>query len=58
MREHLYLTNVVIVTINGGMDDNHYATNLQLKFNNGHTHVGIPTISITSDILGYNDNVK
>ena len=26
--------------------------------NNGYTHVGIPTISITSDVLGYDDNVK
>ena len=32
MREHLYSMNVVIVIINGGMDDTHYATNLQLKF--------------------------
>ena len=32
MREHLYSMNVVIVKINGGMDDTHYATNLQLKF--------------------------
>ena len=32
MREHLHSTNVTNVTINGGMDDTHYATNLQLKF--------------------------
>ena len=28
------------------------------NLNNGYTHVGIQTISITSDVLGYDDNVK
>ena len=32
MREHLYSMSVVIVTIDGGMDNTHYAINLQLKF--------------------------
>ena len=31
MREHLYLMNVTNVTVNGGMDDAHYATNIQPK---------------------------
>ena len=28
------------------------------NLNNGYTHVGIKTISITSDVLGYDENVK
>ena len=32
MIEHLYSVSAVIVTINGGMDDDHYVTNLQSKF--------------------------
>ena len=28
------------------------------NLNNGYTHVGIQNISITSDVLGYDDNVK
>ena len=32
MREHLYSVSVVIVTINGEMDDTHYATNFESKF--------------------------
>ena len=43
MRKHHYSMSVVIVTINGGMDD---------------THVGIQTILITSDILGYDIRIK
>ena len=31
MREHLYLMNVTNVKINRGMDDTHYATNIQPK---------------------------
>ena len=46
MREHLYSMNVVIVTINGEMDDTHYAIM---------NHKGAHFISITSDILGYNE---
>ena len=30
--EHLYSMSVVVVTINGGMDDTHHATNLQPRF--------------------------
>ena len=32
MREYLYSMSVMIVTINGRMDDTHHATNLQSKF--------------------------
>ena len=28
------------------------------NFDNGYTHMGIPTISITSDVLGYDNNIK
>ena len=28
------------------------------NLDNGYTHVGIQTISITSDVLGYDGNVK
>ena len=54
MKEHLYSMSVVIVTINGGMDDTHYATN----FHGWCSRLTTPTISITSDILGYDVSVK
>ena len=31
VREHLYSTSVVIITVNGEMDDSDYATNDQQK---------------------------
>ena len=46
--------SVVIVTIHGGMDDTHYATN----FHGWCSRLTTPTISITSDILGYDVSVK
>ena len=30
-REHLYSTSVVIVTINGGIDDTHYAASINIE---------------------------
>ena len=54
MKERLYSMSVVIVTINGGMDDTHYATN----FHGWCSRLTTPTISITSDILGYDVSVK
>ena len=54
-REHLYSTSVVIVTINGGMDDTGYTTSIQSKFKRWVYSVYSPIITITLDILDFLD---
>ena len=57
-RERLYLMSVVIVTINGWMDDTHYATNFKSNFHGRCSQTTTPSISILLDILGYDVSVK
>ena len=47
-KQRLYSTSVEVATINGEMDDTDDVANDLI----------LPTVSITSDVLGYDDNVK
>ena len=61
MRESLYSVSAMIVTINGGMDDTHYAANFGSKFHDRCSQTNTPSVSITSDVLGlfrYDGSIK
>ena len=61
MRERLYSVSAMIVTINGGMDDTHYAANFGSKFHGRCSQTNTPSVSITSDVLGlfrYDGSIK